>query len=510
MLIQKIKNIIQSMKMKEKLLINYLILSVVPLMLFSAISFRVFVASTRDTMTDFINLFSTQLSSEIQEYMSSVDNISKSLINDVNMLKFLSTEYSYTMSDRITYRKTIEDYIYNMSLQRPDLDSIIVIGNSNSVYHNGNPEQILDIEILKETNWYKRTWNSDGNLIILSFEPELDIDEASTDPMVFIGRPLMDAYGKRYGIIGFTTLFDNIVSTNIHNQIISDYEIGIEIRNSDGELIYDTTPNDTSNLITISKKAPGYGLTINIFIPEKILFSKAYMLRNLTYSFVVVIIILAVLLSIILSRSITKPLSTLASSMKLIDKQDYVLIPNGNRKDEIGILTQTYNQMVSKINTLINEVYAAKLKEKQAQFAALQNQINPHMLNNTIESIRMRATLNNDPEVSGMIKMLGKIFHLTLSKKKKIHTVADEVEHINTYISLLNMRHDNRFKLDIDIPEKIMKARFIRFAFQPLVENSVIHGFDSHTGECRISISAAFRGNDIEIIIKDNGTGIDG
>ena len=76
------------------------------------------------------------------------------------------------------------------------------------------------------------------------------------------------------------------------------------------------------------------------------------------------------------------------------------------------------------------------------------------MLNNTIENIRMKATLNNDPEVSDMIKMLGKIFNLTLSKKKRNHTIADEIEYVNTYIGLLNMRHDNRFKLTVNIPRK--------------------------------------------------------
>jgi two-component system sensor histidine kinase YesM len=550
MLFGKLKGFLFKMKMKEKLFINNMVLSIAPLIIITIFSYRYFVSNTMETMTDFINLFSSQLSSEIQKYVSSVDNISKSLVNDKSALNFLSNERAYSMSDRIMYRRIIDNYIYNMYLQKSDVENIMVIGDSGLAYHSLIIDLDLGLEKIKESEWYRKIHNSDGNLIILPVEPDLGIErvepirgvgQAGPDTVdnqgvpvqgdgqfdqgpgnkqpaaastVIIGRALMDAYGTKHGIILFLTRFDNIISTNVlHNQIITNYDIDIEVRNPKGELIYDTgfdnDGNGTNKVFVVSRKTPEYGLHISIFIPEKNLFSKIHVLRNLTYLFVAGIAVIALLLSIFLSYNITKPLVSLAGSMKLIHKQKYVPIQSGDREDEIGMLTKTYNQMIAKINTLINEVYAAKLKEKQAQFIALQNQINPHMLNNTIENIRMKATLNNDPEVSDMIKMLGKIFNLTLSKKKRNHTIADEIEYVNTYIGLLNMRHDNRFKLTVNIPEKIMRARIIRFAFQPIVENSIIHGFENHTGECRIEIDASFRENDIMITIKDNGTGID-
>lgn len=268
--------------------------------------------------------------------------------------------------------------------------------------------------------------------------------------------------------------------------------------------------NIEDQAIVISSSSPKYGLTISIFIPKNKLFHKIDLMRIITFIFVIAMVFLTILLSLLLSHNITKPLSMLVKSMKLFQKkQQYDYIPTTDRTDEIGTLTETYNKMISKINTLINEVYASKLKEKQSQFVALQNQINPHMLYNTIENIRMRAVLNNDPEVSDMIKDFGKIFRLILSKGKKNYTIGDEVEYIVTYINLLNMRHDNRYILKVNIPDELLEANIIRFAFQPIVENSIVHGFKDPAGESIISINATLmEQNDIMIRITDNGEGI--
>ena len=166
---------------------------------------------------------------------------------------------------------------------------------------------------------------------------------------------------------------------------------------------------------------------------------------------------LTILLSFLLSHTITKPLSMLANSMILFrKKQQYDYIPTAERHDEIGVLAENYNQMIAKINTLINDVYLAKIKEKQSQFYALQNQINPHMFYNTIE----------------------------------------------------NIRRNKHYTLQVDIPDALMNADIIRFAFQPIVENSIVHGFDDAAVECMIHIDAVLMLDDIRIRISDNGMGI--
>ncbi len=303
----------------------------------------------------------------------------------------------------------------------------------------------------------------------------------------------------------------------MHEQIISEYDIGMEVTNVNGDYLYkitsktlpQTRQETTGEAIVLSSLSPKYGLSISILIPRKTLFRKLYVLKNYNLFLVLAMIFLTLLLSLLLSHTITKPLSRLVKSMKLVQEQQYDTIVEDIRYDELGALTQTYNQMIAKINTLINEVYVTKLQEKKAQFAALQNQINPHMLYNTIECIRMKAALNNDSEVSDMIWDLGKMFQLTLSKGKANHTISDEIEHITTYIKLLNIRHDNRYQLDIHLSEEIMASGIIRFSLQPIVENCIVHGFQDKLTKCIICIHGIINENNILLTIEDNGNGMD-
>jgi len=513
-----IKSFYKNIKLREKIFINYLFLCIVPLAVISCLNYNTVLSHTNETMTDFVNLFASQLNSEIEGYVASVDNISKSVVNDTNALDFLSREKEYLLYDRITYRKVIENYIHNMTLQKPDVRNIYIIGASEIVYYSGNPDRPLDIGDFENLDWFHKILGSNGNLIITPMNIDSKPSDNVNSQSLIIGRSLRDFHGTSHGVIAYEAKIGNIIKTNpVHEQIISEYDIGIEVSNISGDYLYKIpskalagTGQETAvQAIVLSSRSPKYGLNISILIPKKTLFRKLYLLRNLNLILVLAMILLTILLSLLLSHTITKPLSRLAKSMKLFENQQYDLIPATDRSDELGSLTQTYNRMISKINTLINEVYITKLHEKKAQFAALQNQINPHMLYNTIECIRMKAALNNDAEVSDMIRDLGRIFQLTLSKGKTNNTVGDEIEYITTYIKLFNIRHDNRYQLDIRLSGEIMEASIIRFSFQPIVENCIVHGFHDILGKCIISIHGTMEGNNILLTIKDNGNGMD-
>ena len=509
--------LLKNIKLREKILINYLLVCIIPLIVITVLNYSVSMSNTRETMTAFINLFSSQLSSEIENYVASIDNISKTIVNDDDILRFLSKEKEYLLSDRILYRNVIYEYLYNMALQKPEVQNIFIIGASTIVYSSGNQEQQQDYKLLEKEEWFKKIHNSGGNLILTPIDSLKSTGRNNDKSLFVIGRVLKDVHGTVHGTIAFVIELQNIIRTNsIQDRIINEYDIGMEVLNSSGEHIYnipsksiDMSGDIGDQAVAISNRSSKYGLSISILVPGKKLFHKIDLLRNLTFVLVVVMLFMSLILSLFLSHTITKPLSRLVSSMKLFQKkQQYDYIPTTDRTDEIGTLTETYNKMIAKINTLINEVYASKLKEKQAQFVALQNQMNPHMLYNTIENIRMRAVLNNDLEVSDMIKDFGKIFRLILSKGKKDNTIGDEVEYIIIYINLLNIRHDNRYILKIKIPEELMEANIIRFAFQPIIENSIVHGFKNPSGDCIINIDAALVQNDVKILIKDNGEGI--
>jgi len=518
MIFFKIPAFFKNISLKRKIFINNLLLCIIPLSVISVTGYNIVVSNTKNTMTDFINLFSAQLSSEIENYVSSFDNLSKMIINDEKILKFLSHEEEYILSDRMENRKTIEKYIYDMTLQKPDVRRIVIVGASKIIYGSESPELPLEIIDLENAAWYRKMQNSGRSLVITPYDNSQDSESPDNSNLTVIGRELKDIFGNIHGIISFQIDLKNTLNTSIgQNNIIDDYNIRIDIRNRTGDRIFGMP--DGSNVqkpegsggkvLTITNQSKKYGLVISFFIPEQKLFEKIYLLRNIIIVVIAALIVLAVFFSMLISHTISRPLFKLVTSMKSLQQNQYDFITDSAGNNEVGILTRTYNQMLSKINTLINEVYAAKFEERQAQYAALQAQVNPHMLYNTLENIRMRAMLNNDPEVALMIKNLGKIYKLTMAKNKANYSISDEIEYISIYVNLMNIRHINRYKLATDIPEEIMQAEIIRFAFQPVIENSIVHGFRNKLDDCWIRISAFFHEKGILLKLADNGEGIE-
>src|SRR5690606_19134987 len=153
----------------------------------------------------------------------------------------------------------------------------------------------------------------------------------------------------------------------------------------------------------------------------------------------------------------TRPIKALRKSMKQAELGQYLPIEKKQDHDEIGSLINSYNKMIVTIRTLIEDVYIAEIKQRRAKFIALQNQINPHMLYNTLESIRMKALMKDDDETAGMIKILARMFRLALDKEERQHSIKDELDYTFNYVQLQNMRFDNKFVLHIKISEEIQQ-----------------------------------------------------
>ena len=151
--------------------------------------------------------------------------------------------------------------------------------------------------------------------------------------------------------------------------------------------------------------------------------------------------------------------------MKRLEEGNYDLIEESVGNDEIGSLVQSYNHMVVKMKSLIEEVYAAGIRQKNAQFLALRTQINPHFLFNTLESIRIKAILNGDDTVADMVKILAKMFRTVLESDKKNYHVQDEMENIRSYIQLQNIRFDNVITLEEEIEPEIYQAKIMSILF---------------------------------------------
>lgn len=176
--------------------------------------------------------------------------------------------------------------------------------------------------------------------------------------------------------------------------------------------------------------------------------------------------------------------------------------------DEINYIAENFNYMCKDLNKYIDKIYKAELEQKKCEMLALQSQINPHFLYNTLESIRMKAICNGDKEVGKMLYTLSFLFRKQL-KEKNIISIENELDYCRKYIEIFKFRYYDSFQFFIECDEEVKQMQIIKFALQPLVENYFIHGIRLEDEDNILKIIVSKEENDIIIKIIDNGRGID-
>lgn len=185
-----------------------------------------------------------------------------------------------------------------------------------------------------------------------------------------------------------------------------------------------------------------------------------------------------------------------------------VEIPLTSDSDEINYIAENFNYMCKDLNKYINKIYKAELEQKKCEMLALQSQINPHFLYNTLESIRMKAICNGDKEVGKMLYTLSFLFRKQL-KEKNIISIENELDYCRKYIEIFKFRYYDSFQFFIECDEEVKQMQIIKFALQPLVENYFIHGIRLEDEDNILKIIVSKEEDDIIIKIIDNGRGID-
>lgn len=211
---------------------------------------------------------------------------------------------------------------------------------------------------------------------------------------------------------------------------------------------------------------------------------------------------------IFVSNIVSKPLKKLCLAMEHFKEGDFGQQVEVNTRDEVGIAAACFNLMVTDIKTLIDNNYVMALKEKESELIALQAQINPHFLYNTLDSLYWRAQEAGNDEIAEDILALSRLFRLVLGQGKGIITVELEKELISEYLHIQKMRFSKHFNYEINIEDNILEAYIPKLILQPFVENAIVHGFEKSGTPCRVIISGREKDGYIEFCIQDTGGGM--
>lgn len=413
--------------------------------------------------------------------------------------------------------------IYKVRLYVPD--GLIYSDENNTIFN---------LTEAVKTDWYKRYAQVQKDHLWLPYQ--YFNTETSSSEIVAVIRPVIatDNYQKHIGVVRLDVLKENLVkiltnaNTTRKNLVYLVHSLGEIIAESDASLINDFQINHNDVLQIAESKDQWSNLSYSgekllvgsrlisnsdwymvSVIPVSEISYESRTVRNQMLVLMLVIATFAYIMVYFISNSMTKRTSRLVNTMKEVRNGMVKKISSNHGTDEIGEVTESYNFMVDRISALMAEQYRLGQNLKNAELKALQAQINPHFLYNTLDTINQLATLDMVGEINAVVHALSRFYRLSLSKGDDVISIQDEVNLVSYYVSIQNMRFNNRIEYVVEIDEKILEFDIPKITLQPLVENAILHGLlGSKDKGGRITIKGRFEKDVILLTVEDNGVGI--
>lgn len=540
---------IRNMNLKNKIALSSIVLVLISTMVLALFFFRY----TTNQIKESANINSLDMSVQVGNYL---DEKMKSLVQRIYAMRsndlFNSDSYlsKFLLNEEPYYHAAALSHISGALAELRMSDNFI-----SSVYIYTPKGDFYDLSRIKRANVDFRNTSlydeikKEGNFTILwgmTSKDEIYIDATQVIPLVIPFR--IEGYsGECYIIIQF----DKFKIINYLKSINSDGGTSIFIlRSQTNEMLcaYDNTNSDLSkdsrflsNIDSDEKRITYVDFDKDSYIvasnPTKVapwnvvlVRSEKYLTRSMdkakVYIFMLtaVCLLISVLLSIVVSRSITKSLASLEKTIKKVANRDFNAKFDYDYEDEVGRLGRSFNFMIDEIRDLIGKLnltihqlheekdrvfHEQKLKRK-AELKALQAQIKPHFLYNTLNSIVWMADRVNATDISMTAMALADVFRISLSDGNEIITVQDEIEHLNSYLYIQKIRYKNKLNYNLNIDKQVYELMTIKLILQPFVENAIYHGIKEKEGAGTIEIYGGLvdSGEAIEFFIVDDGCGM--
>lgn len=413
--------------------------------------------------------------------------------------------------------------IYNIHA-KPDKRLFINTGAGQSSYLSQEEASV----------WYEDLLNSGS--IVWKYNEPLEQSNVIKGNSLIVGKLLKKTEGD-YGDLGFMLLeIDKSAFFQGLNFLNPDQESQFFIVNKQWEFIYqlpgtyqsqETYINELISELpqslhnqnhefmfkgkkyiaaVVTNKKTGWHM-INMVEASK-LYQDATIIRTITIFMFLLMLFVGWLLAFWLSNSITRPLQRLSVLIKVNAGYSQAAPTYFDSSDEVGQIGHRFLRMMEENRVLHEKVYNALLKRKEAEIQALQAQINPHFLYNTLESLNWLAISRNQFEISEVVGSLGKFFRIAISKGSDMIMVSEELDHVKAYVKVQKFRYKDKFDLVVEFEDDLLSYYMPKFILQPIVENSIYHGIKLKEGPGTIMISGGLYEGDIVFHITDDGLGI--
>lgn len=513
--------------LQGKINISLLFIVAAAVVSFMIISITQSRSAVRNTAIEYTSQLIDMMNESIDSYITSMESIAQIVAenSDVRSYLWAETEEEYLREE---YGGRMTELFRTLKDTGGDICNIGIIGENGRYLINNTDTEINPYAGYEKTQWYQRALQGE-EVITSSHVQNIVIDEFPW--VVTLSRKIPGRAGGTDAVLFVDLNFSSISrlceKTNLGTKgyvFIMD-DAGNLIYHPRQRLIYsglweeEFTPDmmsgedvvfsgDGQKLYTISKsEITGWTMVGVIYLDE--MMSRTDRLRNLFYLMAIVLVGVALMMSVFLTDMVTKPLRKLRETMKVVENGNFdVEVEEPDTGDEISDLFRSFRSMILKIRELIDQNTAEQREKRKSELNALQAQINPHFLYNTLDSIIWMAEGGNMKDVVLMTSSLAKLLRKSISNKNEMVTLEEEIEYTRSYLTIQKMRYVDKLEYEIDVEPAVMRMEIVKLIIQPLVENAIYHGIKYKEGKGLIRITGGFVDDQVILKVSDNGVGM--
>lgn len=545
----KMGNSFKKMSFKSKLIFSFIFVSIIPILLVQSISYFNTTSAMKENVNELITYNLAQTEKNLNTTLNSYMDILYQIYTDdeiIELVKKINAETDSAMEISL-----LRDKLSKLTNSKEGIRSIAILSaGGKTAFYDTLTASSLDSSWMnknfEKSEFYRNITSSKGSVLIpTSYASQLGDKKYY---LFHIANKMVDFNDIRKDAIGVIVIsIDEDIIYRACNEVDAKKEAKKSVRSvnfivdkngyiisfPDKDLIganislYDPAGTngredeytaaarkisyfDSSSIITNSLTSEKNGWIIVNAVDQSFLFSKVYMTQRLTITFGILALLFSIIIIFYVTRNFSGSIRKILHAMKTAQEGELsVRVELDDDGDEMSAIAARFNKMIYKINKLVEEVRAATFKQKEAEIRALEAQINPHFLYNTLDAINWMAIEKDEHEISNMLKSLAQILRYSVNKSNSIVKLREEIEWLKQYIYLQQTRFNYSFECFMEVDENVLDFNIHKLLFQPFIENVIIHGFEGINKGGVLDIGIKGRENSIMIVIRDNGKGID-
>ncbi len=501
----------KNMAFRKKVLLSHLVVSLIPVVILGAFCYfqtrRLLIQREKEVLRETLEQNVLTLNSVVTTYQHVMEN----LVWDVNLKNALSMDYQNNLEMYRAYRDVIDPSVRQMKSLYPQMKQLSIYSSNPTLYPHGDILRKMEEsdQFRDGVEDYKIHWKADESGVL---ELYCRIYEEGTrhQNIVYMELDYESVFGYLSGLFGdnYGVVIANGSTTPVYSYAVSQKE---------GDMPDCLTLSQLScgaeclkDYVLEEWRVPANQWRVYLYRPLQTVSSSALSITFLIVIAVAVCLAIISAASVLLVRSVMLPLTRLIENIDQIAEENLTVNVQEESEDEIGHLIQSFSRMVERLNYMVNEVYKSKISQQEYEMKALQAQINPHFLYNSLSLINWKAIMADQTEISEMAQLLSTFYRTTLNKGKSIITIQGEWDNTCSYIRIQNIMHSGKFEVELRAEDSMMKYEMPNLILQPLVENAIGHGLDHKEGEGakRLWVYGWEKEDCLEFEVGDNGCGM--